>query len=466
MAIHINDLPYDILFIIFTLCWDRDLRRGRPPFPVTASHVCRQWREHTLSTPSFWADLRFHESKLNLQKHQTWIERSADAPIDIGIYGGLFRHSSVKTIKEVMRLIVPYCDRWRSLRLVSIPEKIIRIIFDRLLHTPMHALTKLEVSGDYAIYLKHTPAETRWRFRPFFYGGAPNLHQVTIERLPYNHIDSRFNSLRVLEIQHAEFGNEAVSVIVRNVQGILSRLPNIQILRIASNRYSPRNMDTVYVHPLGLDKPFTLIHHHLQELSLQAPSGIKNAIITAFCLPKVLCFLDRTRGRPQQWEITIGIGCLSALGSNKPFQSLLSLRLGGGAGGRVHYRPRPPTDRSSTHLKHLPKALEGLPMLESLTLDGVDLENERYLGSLSGVCPRLRWLTLLFCPGYTVVGLRSVVEQRSKVLGCDILERLVIYGMPRSWRERPEMEAMIWLRDKLDLLFNPEAGGGEPGDDY
>ncbi|KAG8988389.1 hypothetical protein FRB90_002772, partial [Tulasnella sp. 427] len=315
MTIHINDLPYDILFIILTLCWDRQIRRGWPPFPVTASHVCRQWREHTLSTPSFWADLRFHESKLNLQKHQTWIERSADSPIDITIYGGLFRQSSVKTVKEVMRLVMPYSDRWRSLGLVSIHEKIIRIIFDRLLHTPMHALTKLEVSGNHAIYLKHPPAETRWRFRPFFYGGAPNLHQVTIERLPYSHIDSRFNSLRVLEILHGEFGNGAVSVIVRNVHGVLSRLPNLQALRIASNRYSPRVMDTTHVYSLGLDNIPTLTHHHLQELSLQAPSGIKHAILSSLRLPKVLYFLDRTRGSPQYWEITISVSCLPALGS-------------------------------------------------------------------------------------------------------------------------------------------------------
>ncbi|KAG8957584.1 hypothetical protein FRC00_003778, partial [Tulasnella sp. 408] len=127
-------------------------------------------------------------------KYQIWLERSKGHPLDIFLGGFLFYQRSIKTIKEVMRLIVPCTDRWRTLRMFLLPDKIARVIFDRLLKVPMPMLIKLEVVHN------PNPAPTKWRFRPFLFGGAPQLQYMTLERLSCDYIDARFTSLRVLDI--------------------------------------------------------------------------------------------------------------------------------------------------------------------------------------------------------------------------------------------------------------------------
>ncbi|KIO17231.1 hypothetical protein M407DRAFT_33117 [Tulasnella calospora MUT 4182] len=84
------DLPYDILYIIFVLCWSKIYSRNQLSFPTIASHVCRKWREHALDTPAFWASLDFRDSSPQLKKHQIWLERSKDYPLDIALGGFLF----------------------------------------------------------------------------------------------------------------------------------------------------------------------------------------------------------------------------------------------------------------------------------------------------------------------------------------------------------------------------------------
>ncbi|KAG9046069.1 hypothetical protein FS837_005145 [Tulasnella sp. UAMH 9824] len=446
----INDLPYDILYIIFTLCWNKIYSRKQGSFPTIASHVCRRWREYALDTPAFWARLDFRNYSLHLEKYQIWLERSKGHPLDILLGGFLFYQRGIKTIKEIMRLIVPYTNRWRTLRMFLLPDKIARIIFDRLLKIAMPMLIKLEVVHN------PSPTPTKWRFRPFLFGGAPRLQYMTLERLSCDYIDARFASLRVLDIFDVETGTERASVIALKVRRILSRLPHLQSLRIRAPGSYPRLMDHNDTQSLNSDIIQPLSHGSLIELSLAAYSRARNAIITSLALPKVRYFLDRTRSNSDEWEIGLGICCLPVMETTWPFPNLISLRLAGNS-----TRSSNPTDpRNSSNLRHFPGALEGLKMLRSLTLDRVDLENEGRLNCLSKACPKLESLSLVCCTEFTLAELRSIVERRKTLGGADSLQRLAVYGMFDNGIAASESAATLWLEGEWSGHFVFRANSG------
>ncbi|KAG8940374.1 hypothetical protein FRC04_005393 [Tulasnella sp. 424] len=301
--ISISDLPYDILYIIFSLCWNKEHSPEQPSFPTIASHICRKWRDHALNTPSFWAYLRFDGVRLNLEKYQTWLERSGDYPLDIVFDGTLVGRR--KTAKEALRLIVPSSDRWRSLRIYNVPEQVIRIIFDRLLDIPMPTLTKLKVMRKYDRYEADEPARTKWRFRPFLRGGAPRLESMVIERLSYEYIDARFTNLTTLDILDSDIGTTG-SPVAPKVHSVLSRLPNLEAFRIRAGRSFPRHnyRDSTQTPAPYITPP--LVHNSLKELSIQANSRVKNAVIISLALPEIRYFGHRTRPVREEWEITIG----------------------------------------------------------------------------------------------------------------------------------------------------------------
>lgn len=448
----IIDLPYDILYIIFTFCWDKKYPRKQLSFPTIASHVCRRWREYALETPAFWARIDFRNYSLHLDKHQIWLKRSKGHPLDIVLRGFLFYQRSVKTIKEIMRLIVPYNDRWRTLSMFLLPEKIIRVIFDRLLEIPMPMLTKLEVV--------HTPSPVsiKWRFRPFLYGGAPQLQYMTLERLTCDYIDARFTSLRVLDIFDVEIGTERASVIALKVHRILSRLPHLQSLCLRSPGSYPRRMDHNDTQSLNSHIIPTLSHGSLIELSLAAYPRARNAIISSLALSEVRYFLDRTRSNSDEWEIGLGICCLLVMETTRPFPNLISLRLAGNSTRSFLKVSNSADPRNSSNLCHLPGALEGLKMLRSLTLDRVDLESEGRLNCLSKACPGLEWLSLVCCTGFTLTELRSIVEKRKTLRGTDSLQRLAVYGMFDNEIAASESEATVWLDEEWNghFVFRPD----------
>ncbi|KAF8186725.1 hypothetical protein BJ912DRAFT_451306 [Pholiota molesta] len=62
--IPINELPYEILWEIFSRCVDQSSARvvmqpNTKIAPMSLCQVCAPWRAVVLSTPSLWAHLRF-----------------------------------------------------------------------------------------------------------------------------------------------------------------------------------------------------------------------------------------------------------------------------------------------------------------------------------------------------------------------------------------------------------------------
>ncbi|KDQ55576.1 hypothetical protein JAAARDRAFT_691396 [Jaapia argillacea MUCL 33604] len=123
----IKNLPNELLELVFRYA----VTSARPvgenqevPFPVSASHVCRYWRELSLNTSDLW-------SRLNISIRRPWeeervrvyLERSRTALLDIR----LSRHdwadkssqhydeSSSMKMPAFVSLLIPHIHRWRTL---------------------------------------------------------------------------------------------------------------------------------------------------------------------------------------------------------------------------------------------------------------------------------------------------------------------------------------------------------------
>ncbi|KAJ7201087.1 hypothetical protein GGX14DRAFT_544806 [Mycena pura] len=85
--------------------------------PTQLTHVCRQWREIALSTPSLWRAITFRcraKSKWNLDPLKIWLHRSGSCPLSLRMEEPL---SLVWSAKEALSTIVPHRARWEYLSL-------------------------------------------------------------------------------------------------------------------------------------------------------------------------------------------------------------------------------------------------------------------------------------------------------------------------------------------------------------
>ncbi|KAF8551261.1 hypothetical protein OG21DRAFT_1418332, partial [Imleria badia] len=96
---------------------------------ISLSHVCKQWRQISLSTPSLWTfiQLSLPLSKSQLTRTCAWILRSRNRPLDIYMD---FRDPDwdwdeaspilgSKAMESLMRFLVPHASRWHSIELLT-----------------------------------------------------------------------------------------------------------------------------------------------------------------------------------------------------------------------------------------------------------------------------------------------------------------------------------------------------------
>ena len=96
---------------------------------ISVSHVCRQWRQISLSTPSLWTfiHLSLPLSRSQLTRTCAWIIRSRNRPLDIYMD---FRDPSWNwdeashvfgsmAMESIMRFLVPHASRWQSIELLT-----------------------------------------------------------------------------------------------------------------------------------------------------------------------------------------------------------------------------------------------------------------------------------------------------------------------------------------------------------
>ena len=149
MTKNLNDLPTDVLLIIFYWCAPRRFRRDGPPlwsvlpllgghvgpdvpaycvrserpssrFPENLASVCRLWREILATVSSFWKRLVIWVGRdpTPLPKIIKYLHYSRLEPIDIFLlrrYDPRIEDETERVqVETVMKILVPHMDRWRS----------------------------------------------------------------------------------------------------------------------------------------------------------------------------------------------------------------------------------------------------------------------------------------------------------------------------------------------------------------
>ncbi|KAF9527639.1 hypothetical protein CPB83DRAFT_907458 [Crepidotus variabilis] len=122
----VSSLPHEILSLIFQGLYyhflneeyDEDYNT-RPRPEVVVSHVCRFWRDVSLSVPSLWAMIELHSTSRHLEARKAvqpervreYLARSRNHLLDISVE----LHGSAAQQANALNLVIPHVDRWETL---------------------------------------------------------------------------------------------------------------------------------------------------------------------------------------------------------------------------------------------------------------------------------------------------------------------------------------------------------------
>ncbi|KIO20831.1 hypothetical protein M407DRAFT_29544 [Tulasnella calospora MUT 4182] len=347
--------------------------------------------QHALATPLSWAVLEFEQRKPPVDKCETWLKWSKDFLLDIIIGPQPFKASSINHAKTILRLTEPHLERWRSISTHALPDKILRMIFDRIGLDGLGRLDRLETMKVAQVYRRYSrdPMRIRRRFKPFANTdeGLPGLRNLILEGHDAQYFSGRFRLFQVWRIINPFVDTNRG---VHNFHDFLSALPDLRVLHVCDFRFFRHSIETEDAELILLSSIPVLTHHALTELSLHSGLTARKAILSSLVLPNLLYPLDLRSAEP-----AIGVSCLSHLAQKYPFPQLVSLRLVGNDGSQPAWHP---LEVNATYFE---EALAGLPELKALTFNSVDFGRlggqGSYLACLGRTCPRLRGLVLVEC---------------------------------------------------------------------
>ncbi|KAG9019204.1 hypothetical protein FRB90_005279 [Tulasnella sp. 427] len=215
-------LPDDLTSNIFLICHQDDAQNSA----TRVIQVCAQWREFALTMPGLWSSIEFGESlqvKGVIQEMEMKLRRASVSLLDITILYDAVYKPAVKNMMQILRLISPTVERWRSLTIArSTSHTAIRYLFDELATVSAPQLERLHIKPE-------TPSRgidepTRWRFRAFG-GDLPALHYLELSRCKVDWNSSIFHNLLDLEIQDHQLGTADQSTVISLVRDLIVRAP-------------------------------------------------------------------------------------------------------------------------------------------------------------------------------------------------------------------------------------------------
>ncbi|KZT19459.1 hypothetical protein NEOLEDRAFT_1077757 [Neolentinus lepideus HHB14362 ss-1] len=175
------------------------------PFQVLVSHVCKQWREVALLTPTLWTFIDFMEGP-PYEKSRALVERSKGAPLEISIdcHGHAhgdeevpeeddellseddYKPMTLDDLSTVLSLIIPHVERWKSFELMVHDYKFMHkalIELSKCPAAPILELFQLYHYDDWDIedddHFIFQPQQFKTAFVPF-QGHAPRLSSVAL----------------------------------------------------------------------------------------------------------------------------------------------------------------------------------------------------------------------------------------------------------------------------------------------
>jgi len=175
----ISRLPADVLEIIFeesrcALSQWIGLRRPLP-IEVRLSHVCRRWRQVSLSTPSLWNTLRLpilhKESSI-----KAYLQRCNRCPLSVQLGPEL---SDRRVMDVVSSVLIPRIGQFRELILDTEDRQELYTLLGFLANVAAPSLQRLRITSN-------DPARGQGSYPPveIFKNGAPLLADVRLSAIP------------------------------------------------------------------------------------------------------------------------------------------------------------------------------------------------------------------------------------------------------------------------------------------
>ena len=184
----VSRLPSDVLVLIFEECrhsnpqWTGVLcLLGQLPIEVRLSHVCSQWREVALGTPSLWSSIWFpfeqrEESLLE------YLERSRGGLLDVYL-GPWAKYPNLE--RSLTTVLIPHVHRFRQLILEAVSRESLNTLLSAFRDQSAPALQRLRIMCRGTIV---TPGPMTGG--TIFGKGAPLLTDVRLDNVPITLPDS------------------------------------------------------------------------------------------------------------------------------------------------------------------------------------------------------------------------------------------------------------------------------------
>ncbi|KAJ7121041.1 hypothetical protein C8R44DRAFT_171487 [Mycena epipterygia] len=149
-AYPILTLPNEITSEIFTHFLPPFPERSTPVgllSPLILSHVCRQWRDAAISTPTLWNAIELILVNPNRRQQQfcllkTWLSRSGNCPLSISLQRPLLEaNDDIPSTVAFVEAIIHHTPRWYDMKLQLPYEEL------HLIEGPMPLLRTLELGS-------------------------------------------------------------------------------------------------------------------------------------------------------------------------------------------------------------------------------------------------------------------------------------------------------------------------------
>ena len=377
---------------------------------ITATHVCRGWRDLFTSCPSLWTQL----DCTHADKTRIYIERSKSSPLEVYVWGD----HNIPFPSDAFLLTIPHLSRLRSLSIFG-PSGDLADIINQHLHCPAPSLEKLKIS----------------------FTGAPRPIEGTT-------FDGDLSSLRELRLSGVltnlpwvNFPN-LTTFYFRSVPS--DKVSVTQLLDFFEHAPLLSNVTLSEASPTASDAPLgrVVALPHLKLLKIRA-EPVYSVLLKHISIPSGAVLILDFYFYDDMSPIPV---CLP-----KPFDNLknilpitsikllcdpaLSLRLHGPNGGLYILGNRIGVPTPSFHLYHRGlRSLKHFPIssTESLTIGTYSLgQPQRIEGSATYqtlfLMKALRTLTLTDCFNATFVSALDPSQNPSGTLLCPKLEELTLY---------------------------------------